>query len=823
MASAVAFALITIVAYFVYSNISGLLKNIAAAKRSGLPYVITPIRTFNTAWHITHVLFIPLLERLPSAWTKKWLDVNWPDWVWRKLLDPVKKNGDVFLSVHPGGIYVWATNAEVIHQFTSQREAFPKPLESYRILEIFGRNVITTEGGDWKRHRKVSSPGFSEKNNALVFAEACSQAEGMLLKWLGPGGVGNITLKEVPSDTLRLTLHIISSIGFGVQLLWPGETVGEKQSAEARLYSSNEPPEGHSMTFENSLEILLEQLVLVLSLPEWILKRLPFQKVREAYDAFVNWRQYMNEMFAQKVKEVRQGEKSQGMDIMGILVKSSYGAVLNEQLRLMPPIIVIPKSVTDSQDQVIVIDGQKYTLPAGARIAINTVGVQRNPRYWPTQPSKVTNQEDDLNDFRPERWLVTVDSNGEQQLDSTDSEGDDDFGGYTGNSSHAKLFHPVRGSYLPFSDGTRSCIGRRLAQVKIMAVLAVIFQKYSIELAVDEWASDAEVEQMSDEEKRVLYDGLKKVEIEAALDEYLKENSAQYSGEARLAPFYKTRGRGESSPVKKEFNSAGDDIESKVRPVRRRITKAAEELIATDDSEVEPATTRARSALTRTPRAGALSNLSFASSVPLPPSPSVVADAIDRRTAVLRSKVSQAYEESGIVETTQATRESLSTLVAIQTLIVAFELFNLRNEVLPNKYAFTIPEIPLLNTSEYPVKIPDLFLLLTSSFWGPTILWGFSSLIIPLFAAFFFNLTSKPRARNSQTSSFNYTFDPLTFNIVKALLTFVIYGQDVTFGGLVDLEYVTRINSALYGGWVGVLVGTGIGALVTVYEAVLKK
>jgi hypothetical protein len=51
----------------------------------------------------------------------------------------------------------------------------------------------------------------------------------------------------------------------------------------------------------------------------------------------------------------------------------------------------------------------------------------------------------------------------------------------------------------------------------------------------------------------------------------------------------------------------------------------------------------------------------------------------------------------------------------------------------------------------------------------------------------------------------------------------VVYGQDVTFGGLVDLEYVARINSALYGGWRGVLVGTGIGSLVTVYEAVLKK
>lgn len=188
----------------------------------------------------------------------------------------------------------------------------------------------------------------------------------------------------------------------------------------------------------------------------------------------------------------------------------------------------------------------------------------------------------------------------------------------------------------------------------------------------------------------------------------------------------------------------------------------------------------------------------------------------------MRSKVAGYYEQSGVVETAQATRENLSSITAIQGLVVLFELWNLRPELLPSRYAFTIPAIALLNTNPYPVKIPDLFLLLTSSFWGPATLWAFSSFLIPLAAAYFFNLTSKPRTRSHGTS-FNYSFDPLTFNIAKALLTYVIFGQDVTFGGFVDLEYVARINSALYGGYKGVLSGTAIGTLVTLYEAVLKK
>jgi hypothetical protein len=224
--------------------------------------------------------------------------------------------------------------------------------------------------------------------------------------------------------------------------------------------------------------------------------------------------------------------------------------------------------------------------------------------------------------------------------------------------------------------------------------------------------------------------------------------------------------------------------------------------------------------LTRTPRASALA---FASNVPLPPSPAVVADAIDRRTQALRTRVSKAYKQSGLTETAEATRETLSTVVAIQVLVTAFELYSLRKELLADRYAFTIPSIALLGTGPYDVKIPDLFLLLTSSFWGPATLWAFTSFFVPLFAAYFFNLTAKPSRTRSHSTHFTYAFDPLTFNIVKALLTFVVYGQDVTFGGLVDLEYVARINSALYGGWQGVLVGTGIGSLVTLYEAVLKK
>lgn len=338
---------------------------------------------------------------------------------------------------------------------------------------------------------------------------------------------------------------------------------------------------------------------------------MPFASAKVAYESLQNWTQYMDELFAKKVLEAKAGERVEGMDLMGCLVKSAYGdaapinskdsfgntekgqagkikpltdseihgnafvmilaghettansihfslvmlamspgsqrrvqrevssifgdsepetwsyeasistllggivgAVLNEELRLMPPVINLPKSVRKDQDVPMVIEGKKYVLPKGTFINISIAAVQKNERFWPSRgPSKCTDAKNDLDDFIPERWLLDSDGSahtskksGSETPDSHDPEGEDAYGGFTGTSTAAGLFRPVSGSYLPFSEGARSCLGRRLAQVEMMAVLAVIFQKWSIELAVDDWATDEEVEKMGSVEKKKLYE-----------------------------------------------------------------------------------------------------------------------------------------------------------------------------------------------------------------------------------------------------------------------------------------------------------------------------
>jgi cytochrome P450 len=197
-----------------------------------------------------------------------------PEWCYKNFNQTYAKYGDTFIVVSPSRNTIWTASPETIYQITQARDAFPKPLESYRILDLFGRSVVTVEGIEWRKHRKVTAPGFNEKNNVIVFKESVAQAQGMLRKWINDGSKGSGALEEIPTDTMRVALHIISMVGFGVRLLWPGEELSEKERASRFHYASQETPEGHTLSFEKALGSLLDNIFWLLLFPGWLLSRL---------------------------------------------------------------------------------------------------------------------------------------------------------------------------------------------------------------------------------------------------------------------------------------------------------------------------------------------------------------------------------------------------------------------------------------------------------------------------------------------------------------------------------------------------------------------
>lgn len=162
-------------------------------------------------------------------------------------------------------------------QITTRRTDFPKPLEMYRALDIYGKNLVSTEGADWRMHRKLAAPSFGEKNNELVFTESLHHAKSLLGLWTGFDGRGNQTVVEPSSGAMNFALYVISSAGFDVRVVWPHEEglpATERKSEGKSMFVSSEVPSGHQMNYRQALSELLHNIMLTLIIPPRFLGKL---------------------------------------------------------------------------------------------------------------------------------------------------------------------------------------------------------------------------------------------------------------------------------------------------------------------------------------------------------------------------------------------------------------------------------------------------------------------------------------------------------------------------------------------------------------------
>ena len=136
-------------------------------------------------------------------------------------------------------------------------------------------------------------------------------------------------------------------------------------------------------------------------------------------------------------------------------------AVMNETLRLFSVLPFHPKTTLETPVPMTLGD-REYCVPANTLILMNTSATHRNPKFWPsTVPKGEDGPPYPVSSFNPRQWLSSE----------------------NGNSSS---FSPIPGSYIPFSEGHRACMGKRFAQVEFCAVIAFIFKYHSIELVADD-------------------------------------------------------------------------------------------------------------------------------------------------------------------------------------------------------------------------------------------------------------------------------------------------------------------------------------------------
>lgn len=221
---------------------------------------------------------------------------------------------------------------------------------------------------------------------------------------------------------------------------------------------------------------------------------------------------------------------------------------------------------------------------------------------------------------------------------------------------------------------------------------------------------------------------------------------------------------------------------------------------------------------------------SVRSALDVPPSPAVVTDAIDRQTAKMREGIEHVWTASGVLERSHALRASLSSLKAIEAVVLFLEGGSVLKELVPLRYLTTLPAVEAVKAPAISIKVPDVFVLLTGAFWAPFTLWLLTGLFLPLVAAYFFNLSWQaatggaqgPVRRGRSAASSRASFDPLAFNIAKALLVYKVYADHYTFCDMFSNFAIEKVNVSVPGQWAGMLTGTAIGAIGTLYEAILR-
>lgn len=233
---------------------------------------------------------------------------------------------------------------------------------------------------------------------------------------------------------------------------------------------------------------------------------------------------------------------------------------------------------------------------------------------------------------------------------------------------------------------------------------------------------------------------------------------------------------------------------------------------------------QSRQTPSRTPRIPSISSVVEDAELSLPASPAAVTEVIDNQTIKLREGIERAWEASGVVDRAHSLRSNLSSLKAIETLVMVFEAGSLLAARLPIRYLTTIPAIGVIHSAPLRLKVPDLFQLLEGDFWLPILVWFFTCFFLPLVASYFINLSWKAssNARRTRSASAVAQFDPLIFNIAKALLVHLVFGQEYNFG-LTSTYDIRKVKAAIYGGETGLLTGTAIGAVGALYEAILTR
>lgn len=383
-------------------------------------------------------------------------------------------HGDVMrIKIGPAEIYQFNHPDLIADVLGTHNQNFVKDI-SYRALAgIFGEGLLLSDGELWQRHRRLMQPAFTQDRIADYAATATEHTATMLDTW----AVGDVI--KVHQAISQLTIKVITQALFGINVAATALEIGEALDAIMLQYyhraQTNFLMPAWVPTLSNRqanratqrLKAIVADIIaqrqrspqtdllssLLLAADENGQNLTPTELQDEVmtlllagHETTANalvWTLMLlsqNPDAATKLTAEVQSVLNGRWPNMGNLAQLRYTEqVLKESMRLYPPAWILSREVT--QDCKI----GPYFLSKGTMVYFSQWVVHRDERFFKSPEQ-----------FQPERWQDNL----EQRL--------------------------PRCAYFPFGAGPRVCIGKAFAMMEAILMLAMIAQRFRLELLPDQ-------------------------------------------------------------------------------------------------------------------------------------------------------------------------------------------------------------------------------------------------------------------------------------------------------------------------------------------------
>ncbi|KAL9108133.1 MAG: hypothetical protein Q9227_007110 [Pyrenula ochraceoflavens] len=293
------------VSYLVWSLIC-LEINVRKVKALDVPFVRLPIDSINVPWTILQPHIWKILDRLPIRWA------SYPDfirfarrgWHFAEKSETHVRLGPVWALVTPAAIYLHFADPDAIQDIFQRRSDFIRPVNEYKLLEVYGPCISTAGWDDWPRHRKVLAAPFNEGVMKFVWDESLRQAKAMLHSCTKASEAG---IPSVQKDTRTLSLNVLAATGF-------------RKSYE--FHGSTEQIVGGAGGYRDSLQTVLDNVILLMLIPYLVLSApvMPksWVKIGHAAESF---KKYMMQMLDEETTALNEGRPGAG-GIMTSMVRA---------------------------------------------------------------------------------------------------------------------------------------------------------------------------------------------------------------------------------------------------------------------------------------------------------------------------------------------------------------------------------------------------------------------------------------------------------------------------------------------------------------------